>query len=248
MREKQLTIKEKGNLDIPLGKNLFIDLVERISKELNLIDCLVCGSTQMIEIWPQEGISLSPLEILRWKQVGQEPEVLGSREKENWDLKSRVIGEECIMRTGKRYDTPVGKMLRKRYLIIKDLDTKWVPKEPNWYWAIGKKEKGCIYHEGYQLHECAEQRINSFWGIRELSKFWEFLSEKMEWFWQAPEHLFWICGNAAYTKLPGNWAGSCTVGIIKPAVFLLPKESGAHLGVLIYDDLRKTNRRKRNAI
>ncbi|NXT97556.1 ENR1 protein, partial [Buphagus erythrorhynchus] len=92
--------QERDDLDIHVGKNLFVDLVERIGKELNLTDCWVCRNTQMTEIWPLEGISLSPLEILRWKQVRQEPQVVGARRKEQWDMKSKVIGEECIMRTG----------------------------------------------------------------------------------------------------------------------------------------------------
>ncbi|NXU04033.1 ENR1 protein, partial [Buphagus erythrorhynchus] len=86
-------------------------------------------------------------------------------------------------------------------------------------------------HEKYELHECTEKGVNPFWGIRVLSKFWESPAEIGDAFWEAPQPLFWICGNTAYTKLPGDWAGSCTIGIIKPAFFLLPKESGAHLGV-----------------
>ncbi|NXP02077.1 ENR1 protein, partial [Certhia brachydactyla] len=85
--------------------------------------------------------------------------------------------------------------------------------------------------EGYKLHECADKGINPFWAIRRLSRYWESPSETMDKFWESPEHLFWICGSTAYTRLPGDWAGSCTVGIIKPDFFLLSKESGAHLGV-----------------
>lgn len=247
VKEKQL-IREREIPDAPLERNLFIDLVEKISKELNLTECWVCGSTQMTEIWPWEGISLSPLEILRWKQTKLDYESLTSRGKEKWNLKSRVVGEECILRIGKRYNTPVGKMACKRYIMIREQDSKWVPKEPNTYWAVGKTETGCIYHEGYKLHKCTGKRINPFWGIRELSKFWELPGETEDEFWQAPEYLFWICGNTAYTRLPGDWMGSCTIGVIKPAFFLLPKKSGAHLGVPVYDDLRKDNRKKRDVI
>ncbi|XP_053820859.1 endogenous retrovirus group 3 member 1 Env polyprotein-like [Vidua chalybeata] len=247
VKEKQLMWK-KDDPDIPLGKNLFIDLVERISKELNLTSCWICGSTQMTEIWPWEGIGLSPLEILRWKQTKPKYELLASRGREKWDLKSKIIGEECILRIGKRYNTPVGKMACKRYLLIKNLEAKWVPREPLTYWAIGKTEKGCIYHEGYNLHKCTEKGVNPFWGIREVSKFWEFPTEVRDGFWQVPEYLFWICGDTAYTRLPGDWARSCTIGVIKPAFFLLPKKSGAHLGVPVYDDLRKEERKKRDLI
>lgn len=89
---------------------------------------------------------------------------------------------------------------------------------------------------------------NPFWGIRELPIFWEFLTEIRDGFWQVPEYLFWICGDTAYTKLPGDWAGSCTIEVIKPPFLLLPKKSGAHLGVPVYDDLRKDNRKKRDII
>ncbi|XP_050829290.1 endogenous retrovirus group 3 member 1 Env polyprotein-like [Serinus canaria] len=247
VKEKQLD-RENYESHTPEGKNLFIDLVEKISKELNLTECWVSGSTQMTEIWPWEGISLSALEILRWKQTKLEYESLTSRGREKWDLKSEIIGEECILRTGKKYNTPVGKMACKRYLIIKNSDTKWVPKEPNTYWTAGQIDKGCIYHEGYKLYKCPAKRMNPFWGIKELSKFWECPDEISDGFWQAPEYLFWICGDTAYTKLPEDWTGSCTIGVIKPAFFLLPKKSGAHLGVPIYDDLRKDNRKKRNII
>ncbi|NWY67603.1 ENR1 protein, partial [Erithacus rubecula] len=86
-------------------------------------------------------------------------------------------------------------------------------------------------HEGHNLYECAEKKINPFWEIKELSKYWECPTETNHTFWAAPEHLFWICGNTAYTNLPGDWAGSCTIGIIKPAFFLLPKDSGSKLGI-----------------
>ncbi|RMC05670.1 hypothetical protein DUI87_17755 [Hirundo rustica rustica] len=75
---------------------------------------------------------------------------------------------------------------------------------------------------------------------------WPF--ETREDYWEAPNHLFWICGDTAYTKLPGDWSGSCTIGIIKPAFFLLPKRLGAHLGVPVYDNLGKVERKKRDTL
>ncbi|RMB97777.1 hypothetical protein DUI87_25777 [Hirundo rustica rustica] len=72
--------------------------------------------------------------------------------------------------------------------------------------------------------------------------------ETREDYWEAPNHLFWICGDTAYTKLPGDWSGSCTIGIIKPAFFLLPKRLRAHLGVPVYDNLGKVERKKRDTL
>ncbi|NWW39514.1 ENR1 protein, partial [Panurus biarmicus] len=86
-------------------------------------------------------------------------------------------------------------------------------------------------NEGYQLHQCTDKGINPFWGIREISRYWEYSFDTQNTSQRAPEHLVWICGDKAYTHLPGDWAGSCTIGIIKPAFFLLPRESGNNLGV-----------------
>ncbi|RMC16814.1 hypothetical protein DUI87_06067 [Hirundo rustica rustica] len=247
IKEKVLTTKFEKSLDIPSGKNLFIDLVERISRELNLTECWICGGTQMSEIWPWEGISLSPLEILKWKQTEQNTRSLRTRGREKWDLKSKIIGEECIMRTGTRYQTCVGKLMCKRYIIVINLSAKWVPKGPNKYWSTENTEK-CIFNERYELYECIDKAINPFWGIKELSRFWQQPFETREDYWEAPNHLFWICGDTAYTKLPGDWSGSCTIGIIKPAFFLLPKRLGAHLGVPVYDNLGKVERKKRDTL
>ncbi|RMC13280.1 hypothetical protein DUI87_10815 [Hirundo rustica rustica] len=241
VKEKPLTIRKDELSELP-NENLFIDLIERISHELNLTNCWICGSTQVADVWPWEGISLSPLDILKWKMMNPEPPYIGEREIEQWDLKTKVVGEECIKRTGKRYKTPVGRMACKRTLIIRDFIQKWIPREPYTYWATRKTETGCIYNEVYDLYQCTDRGINPFWGIKEISKYWESPFITQNTFWNAPEHLFWICGDKAYTHLPRDWAGSCTIGIIKPAFFLLPRQSGNTLGVPLYDNLKRQKR------
>lgn len=136
-------------------------------------------------------------------------------------------------------------MACKRSLILRDTSTKWVPREPDRYWTLGKEGKGCLYHEDQKLYEYIQRKKNPFWRLKQLSKYWESPSNLNNDFWEAPKHLFWICRDKAYTNLPGDWAGSCTIGIIKPAFSLLPKESGSTLGVPIYDDLKKNNCEKR---
>ncbi|RMC06342.1 hypothetical protein DUI87_15774 [Hirundo rustica rustica] len=241
VKEKPLTIRKDELSELP-NENLFIDLIERISHELNLTNCWICGSTQVADVWPWEGISLSPLDILKWKMMKPEPPYIGEREIEQWDLKTKVVGEECIKRTGKRYKTPVGRMACKRTLIIRDFIQKWIPREPYTYWATRKTGTGCIYNEVYDLYQCTDRGINPFWGIEEISKYWESPFITQNTFWNAPEHLFWICGDKAYTHLPRDWAGSCTIGIIKPAFFLLPRQSGNTLGVPLYDNLKRQKR------
>ncbi|NXX45251.1 ENR1 protein, partial [Tricholaema leucomelas] len=63
---------------------------------------------------------------------------------------------------------------------------------------------------------------NPFMEIIGLKDFWE-NCQRNDSAWQAPDDLFWICGKRAYTESPRKWMGVCTIGIIQPACFLLPK-------------------------
>ncbi|NXU46790.1 ENR1 protein, partial [Drymodes brunneopygia] len=84
------------------GKNLFLDLVERISHEFNISNCWICGNTGMSEVWPWEGTALSPLEIIKLLKINQRGHnTLHKRDPDEvWKLKSRTIGEECLWRRG----------------------------------------------------------------------------------------------------------------------------------------------------
>ncbi|NXT67339.1 ENR1 protein, partial [Chaetops frenatus] len=79
--------------------------------------------------------------------------------------------------------------------------------------------------EAHGMHECMGQGINPFWGICRISRYWECPTTINNEFWEAPKDLFWICGDIAYARAPGNCARSCTIGVIKLSFFLLPKES-----------------------
>uniref|UniRef100_A0A803WDV1 ENR1 protein n=1 Tax=Ficedula albicollis TaxID=59894 RepID=A0A803WDV1_FICAL len=103
-------------------------------------------------------------------------------------------------------------------------------------------KSSCLHHEIYNLYECPNRGWNPFWGIKSISKYWENPLDTQAVNWRAPPYLFWICGNRAYTQLPNDWTGICTVGIIKPAFFLLERNSEQHLGVPLYDQLRKGTR------
>ncbi|NXC03970.1 ENR1 protein, partial [Orthonyx spaldingii] len=78
------------------GRNLFVDLGERISKELNVTNCWVCGGPVMTEEWPWKGNSLGPIELLKWNRTN----IRGVNQPEEWVLNSTVIGEECLWHTG----------------------------------------------------------------------------------------------------------------------------------------------------
>ncbi|NXW48532.1 ENR1 protein, partial [Nyctiprogne leucopyga] len=63
---------------------------------------------------------------------------------------------------------------------------------------------------------CNGTAANPYKGLPEIAKYWDKITETQEGFWRAPEGLFWICGKRAYSELPSNWRGSCTLGIIQP--------------------------------
>jgi hypothetical protein len=51
-------------LDLPtIGKNLFVDLAERIAGEPNVSNCWVCGGALMSEEWSWKGASLNAYQI-----------------------------------------------------------------------------------------------------------------------------------------------------------------------------------------
>ncbi|NXY46059.1 ENR1 protein, partial [Ceuthmochares aereus] len=82
--------------DSPLWeKNLFVDLAERIDKEINVSGCWICGGPLMSREWPWIGTRLDPLQILKWNHSPSSEEKTRPLE---WVLSSEVIGIECISR------------------------------------------------------------------------------------------------------------------------------------------------------
>ncbi|NWS77733.1 ENR1 protein, partial [Crotophaga sulcirostris] len=72
---------------------------------------------------------------------------------------------------------------------------------------------------------------NPFQGLPGIRKFWKHPDNTSKNWWKSPDGLFWICGKRAYSKLPGDWKGRCTLGIIHPVFFLLPLDKGNDLGI-----------------
>ncbi|NWX66731.1 ENR1 protein, partial [Promerops cafer] len=82
-----------------------------------------------------------------------------------------------------------------------------------------------------KLFWCNDPGKNPYYGIPEISKFWENINNQRKEYWKAPDGLFRICGKRAYPKLPPLWKGSYTLGIIQPGFFLLPNQDGDDLGI-----------------
>ncbi|NXX24060.1 ENR1 protein, partial [Podargus strigoides] len=70
---------------------------------------------------------------------------------------------------------------------------------------------------------------NPFKSLGELAEYWENpdMARKE---WKAPSGIYWICGKKAYSELPRKWKGSCTLGMIRPSFFTLPKSESKMLG------------------
>lgn len=94
IQEIVVEVKQKQKEANPLDsdKNLFIDLAERISQQLNLTNCWVCGGTLTSESWPWRGVSIGPLKFLRLSEISPTTQ----KDNDIWQLGNTVIGEECI--------------------------------------------------------------------------------------------------------------------------------------------------------
>ncbi|NXG81176.1 ENR1 protein, partial [Baryphthengus martii] len=86
--------KDKG-LQLPtVGKNLFIDLMEKRARELKVTSCWICGGSQMAEQWPWRGESVSPEGLLVWNRT----HITREKRPEGWVLSHLIIGQICISR------------------------------------------------------------------------------------------------------------------------------------------------------
>lgn len=75
------------------------------------------------------------------------------------------------------------------------------PEEPTQYWTQGKtKEGNCKYNNKLGFFQCNNTGKNPYCGIPEISKFCENINQLKNYYWKAPDGLFWIGGKRAYLK------------------------------------------------
>ncbi|NXR17469.1 ENR1 protein, partial [Cinclus mexicanus] len=79
------------------------------------------------------------------------------------------------------------------------------------------------------LYWVNQTNANPFEEVSDLKEYWD-NPGKVDERWKAPDGLFWICGNRGYSELGKKWKGTYTIGVIQPAVFLLPRWKGSQLG------------------
>ncbi|RMC13292.1 hypothetical protein DUI87_10827 [Hirundo rustica rustica] len=220
------------------SKNLFLDLVQEIATELGLTNCWICGGLKSAERWPWKGESLTPEQLLKWDN-----KILNTLTRPGgWTLDERVIGTICISREGNVYSDVVGYTPCLSTLAVNSNNRSkmWQPEPPNGYW--GKEKQGkCNWVEEIELcwHELTN--ANPYYSLTELVEFWD-KPENIDIKWKAPSGIYWICGKRAYSELPRKWKGSCTLGMIRPSFFTLPRTGSNLLGAPLYETL---SRRKR---
>ncbi|RMC20063.1 hypothetical protein DUI87_00909 [Hirundo rustica rustica] len=220
------------------SKNLFLDLVQEIATELGLTNCWICGGLKSAERWPWKGESLTPEQLLKWDN-----KILNTLTRPGgWTLDERVIGTICISREGNVYSDVVGYTPCLSTLAVNSNNRSkmWQPETPNGYW--GKEKQGkCNWIEEIELcwHELTN--ANPYYSLTELVEFWD-KPENIDIKWKAPSGIYWICGKRAYSELPRKWKGSCTLGMIRPSFFTLPRTGSNLLGAPLYETL---SRRKR---
>ncbi|KAM5258019.1 endogenous retrovirus group 3 member 1 Env polyprotein-like [Hipposideros larvatus] len=120
------------------------------------------------------------------------------------------------------------------------LISQLVAKSPDRYWSPILNSTSCsLLDTSSSIASCTfpNGTGNPFHTLPALSTIWDNLNSTLSTHWAAPDGLFWICGKRAYSHLPSNWTGSCTLGIIQPGFFLLPNQTGQELGTPLYQDL-----------
>jgi hypothetical protein len=115
---------------LAIGKNLFINLVEKIARELTISNCWICRGALMSEEWPWKESSLNAYQLLLWNHSITFRE---SDHPQSWILTPEVIGKECLERTGPTYDKWVGETPCKWVLSYNETNLTWRPK--NWVLA-----------------------------------------------------------------------------------------------------------------
>jgi hypothetical protein len=239
----ELRSKIGRGLELPaIGKNLFINMAEKTSRELNVSNCWICEDALMSEEWPWKGFSLNAYQLLLWNHSIT---IKDSDCTQSWILTPEVIRKECLEKTGLTYDKWVGETSCKWILSYNGTNLTWQPEKPTWYWASSSPNDGSQCYKSLTNHSllsCSPtNEANPFRGIPEICKYWDHLTSTAPGWWKMPDGLFWICGNWADSRLPPT--SSCTIGIFQTRFFILPN-SQEQLGVPLFETLGTRTKRK----
>lgn len=158
----------ENETEIPkLGENFFVDLGERISRELNVTSCWDCGGALISEEWPWKGSSLGPVELLKWNRS----KIKRGKSDRGVDIKFRHNWRGVPLPYGKRIFRQ-GQTSYKSVKVHNGTFTWWMPGPISQDWTQERK-KNCKYEKEIKIFRSNDSRKNPYYGIPEISKFWE---------------------------------------------------------------------------
>ncbi|XP_023784292.1 endogenous retrovirus group 3 member 1 Env polyprotein-like [Cyanistes caeruleus] len=213
--------------------------MQEIATELGLSNCWICGGLKSAERWPWKGEGLTPEQLLKWKGLKLSKT---TRRPEGWVIDQRIIGTFCISREGKEFTDLVGYTPCINTLTVNsDSKTKvWQPEPPEGYWSHSR-DNNCEWIEIIGLCWYKNPGANPFHALIGLREYWDDPAKSNKG-WEAPDGIYWRCGKKAYSELPRRWKGSCTLGIIRPFFFTLPKDESKSLGAPLFETLTRQKR------
>ncbi|XP_069789331.1 endogenous retrovirus group 3 member 1 Env polyprotein-like [Narcine bancroftii] len=210
------------------GDNRWVDLCQTTAELLGVKNCWVCGGPTRDGSWPWSGEPLEVWELMSFHGLAEE-----TRPRQIWHLANHPLGEECIRKEQGHHYKGDSRCTRVKIL---GKFPRWHPQRPRWFLSP-QKVANCksitAPSRGKVVWNCTG--VNPYEGVPSLRQFWAHLYPHGF----APEGLYWICGNMAYTFLEPDWRGTCCIGIIQPQFVLLPQNDSHQLATQVYQGLHQ---------
>ncbi|XP_069744336.1 endogenous retrovirus group 3 member 1 Env polyprotein-like [Narcine bancroftii] len=218
-----------------LGDNLWVDLHQLTVQELGVRNCWICSGPTRDGTWPWRGEPLDDRTLL----ASNLSTSTSGRSRESWKLENHPQGFECLVKEHGRY--PMGDLACWRWKNI--TSGNWVPTPPTGFLSpSNRSDVPCL--PPVPINDTSDLADVEFWNctgfnpyqaIPALRSFWEDSSPSS----YAPDGLYWICGNMAYTYLEPDWSGTCCIGMIQPHFHLLPPDSDEHISTRLHSPIQR---------
>lgn len=221
------------------NQNLFIDLMQEIATELGLSNCWICSGLKLAEKWPWKGGSLTLEQLLKWDSTQISKTI---QRPEGWILDKKIIGTICISHESKDFNEFVGYTPCISTLTVNSNNKSkiWQPEPPTGFWS-SERDNNCEWINLIGLCWHKSSGVNPYQSLEGLRDYWR-EPERINMKWKAPDGIYWVCRKKAYSELPKKWKGSCTLGMIRPFFFTLPRSESNLLGAPLYETLERQKR------
>ncbi|XP_069742841.1 endogenous retrovirus group 3 member 1 Env polyprotein-like [Narcine bancroftii] len=235
--ESQKNLFERARIQVNrhrLGDNLWVDLHQLTVRELGVRNCWICSGPTRDGTWPWRGEPLDDRTLL----ASNISTSASGRSREFWKLENHPQGFKCLVKEHGRY--PKGDLACRRWKNI--TSGNWVPAPPTGFLSLSNQsDVPCV--PLVPINYTSDLVDVGFWNwtgfnpyqaIPALRSFWENSSPSG----YAPDGLYWICGNMAYTYLEPDWSGTCCIGMIQPHFHLLPPDSDKHISTRLHSPIQ----------